>query len=217
MQYVSPFDRNVFINCPFDEEYDIIFKSFVYTVLACGYYPVTALQISDSGQRRLDKIVQLIFSSKYSIHDISKVRLDTTTSLPRFNMPFELGIDIASRNYHNNKLKTKKMLIFESKKYQANEYLSDLSGSDKSVHQMNTYQAIKSIRIWLNADSEHILPSVKTIEKSFDDLIKKLPSICNFLNIDCHTLSDSYKDLTHVMREWIDDYPGLISNNTSLL
>ena len=112
----NSFANRVFINCPFDPGYDEIFRASTYTIIACGFYPVSALQQNDGGPR-LDKLSKLIKSCKYSIHDISMVELDNESKLPRFNMPFELGIDYGCRTYGAPALRGKNFLIFESSQH----------------------------------------------------------------------------------------------------
>jgi hypothetical protein len=69
---VNPeFDRNVFINCPFDLEYAPIFEAIVFAVHDAGFRPKCARERLDSGEIRLQKIVELIRASRYSIHDLS--------------------------------------------------------------------------------------------------------------------------------------------------
>lgn len=88
-------NRQVFINCPFDAEYRDIFHAVCFTVLCCGFYPRSALEAINSAHVRLDKIFRLIGACDLSLHDISRTQPDPATGLPRFNMPFELGIAIA--------------------------------------------------------------------------------------------------------------------------
>jgi hypothetical protein len=49
------------------------------------------LEAVDSGQLRFQKICQLILKSPYGIHDLSRIELDPSSQLPRFNMALELG------------------------------------------------------------------------------------------------------------------------------
>src|ERR1051326_1964151 len=98
MSKARPSD-SVFINCAFDEQYVSMLETIVFAVLACGFKPRSALEAGDSGEGRLDKIARLIRESKYGIHDISRVELDRSSRLPRFNMPFELGLDIGCRRF----------------------------------------------------------------------------------------------------------------------
>ncbi len=57
--------------------------------------PRATLEIP-GGARRLDRILELIRSCAYAIHDLSRVELDAhKPRTPRFNMPFELGLSVA--------------------------------------------------------------------------------------------------------------------------
>ena len=66
------FDRNVFINCPFDDQYAPLFNATVFTVHVIGFLSRCALKASNAGQFRLIKILEIISQCKYSIHDLSK-------------------------------------------------------------------------------------------------------------------------------------------------
>lgn len=83
---------NVFINCPFDEEYKPIFYSIVFAVFDCGFNPRCALEVIDAAQVRIDKINNIIEECTFGFHDISRTELDNEFNLPRFNMPLELVV-----------------------------------------------------------------------------------------------------------------------------
>lgn len=85
--------KNVFINCPFDDKYFDLLQTLVFTISYYGFTPRISLENSDSGPSRLDKIIQLISESKYSIHDLSRLQSKSANEYNRLNMPFELGID----------------------------------------------------------------------------------------------------------------------------
>jgi hypothetical protein len=89
---------NVFLNVPFDDEYEPLFAALVFTVSACGYRVRCALEDDDSGDIRLDKLVQLIRESPRSIHDLSRIQ-PGHNDLPRFNMPFELGLALGAKRF----------------------------------------------------------------------------------------------------------------------
>ena len=55
-----PFDRNVFINCPFDEGYLPLLRPLLFTTFYVGLNPRITLESLDSGRPRIDKIVKLI-------------------------------------------------------------------------------------------------------------------------------------------------------------
>ena len=86
---------SVFLNIPYDAAFENLLLAYIAAISAFGFTPRATLQIP-FGQRRLDRIVQLIRQSKYSIHDLSRVQLGRRAPrTPRFNMPFELGLTIA--------------------------------------------------------------------------------------------------------------------------
>jgi len=87
------FNKNVFINCPFDSKYDFLLRPILFTIIYFGFTPQIASRTGDSGEQRITKIVSLILKSKYSIHDLSRIRSAKRLELYRLNMPFEFGID----------------------------------------------------------------------------------------------------------------------------
>ncbi|HEX8266252.1 MAG TPA: hypothetical protein VF596_12655, partial [Pyrinomonadaceae bacterium] len=70
----SDFEKNIFINCPFDDEYRILLQPLLFTIIYFNFNPRIATERSDSGEQRIDKICELIKSSKYSIHDLSRLQ-----------------------------------------------------------------------------------------------------------------------------------------------
>jgi tyrosine-protein phosphatase YwqE len=64
------FRKNIFINCPFDEEYKPLLRSLLFAVIDCGFEPRIATERNDSAEVRLKKILNLMRESCYSIHDI---------------------------------------------------------------------------------------------------------------------------------------------------
>src|SRR5438874_3253316 len=93
------YDRNVFVNCPFDDDYRRLFEAVVFAVYDCGYTPRCALEIEDASEVRIDKITKIIGDCRFGIHDISRTEPDAATSLPRFNMPFELGLFFGAKRF----------------------------------------------------------------------------------------------------------------------
>jgi hypothetical protein len=88
----------VFINVPFDDAYDPLLEVLIFTIQASGYKVRCALEEDDSGDIRLDKLVRLIGESPRSIHDLSRIDRGAG-DLPRFNMPFELGMAMGARRF----------------------------------------------------------------------------------------------------------------------
>ncbi len=77
---------SVFINCPFDDDYQPIFDSIVFATVACGFTPRSATETGTVSDPRMDRIREALFSSRYSIHDLSRCRGHGDANLARFNM-----------------------------------------------------------------------------------------------------------------------------------
>ncbi|HEX8904122.1 MAG TPA: hypothetical protein VF771_04730, partial [Longimicrobiaceae bacterium] len=107
------YDANVFINCPFDGEYERLFRAIVFAVQACGFRPRSALEIDDGSEVRLEKIMRIIGECRYGIHDLSRTELDDEGNLPRFNMPLELGLFLGAKYFGGGVQKEKACIIFD--------------------------------------------------------------------------------------------------------
>lgn len=121
----------VFLNLPYDPKFENLFLSYICAVQAFGMDPRVTLEIP-GGTRRLDRIFSLIQSCEYSVHDLSCVQLDRAKpSTPRFNMPFELGLAVASEMMGSGR---QMWFVMESLKYRLGKSLSDLNGTDPYIH-----------------------------------------------------------------------------------
>jgi hypothetical protein len=105
-----PFERSVFINCPFDEAYEPILQAILFCVVFLGFYPRIARERNDSAEVRVEKITSLIEASKYSIHDLSRAQAAKKGEFYRLNMPFEYGIDWACRRWFGSGRNAKRLL-----------------------------------------------------------------------------------------------------------
>jgi hypothetical protein len=96
--------------------------------MACGYIPRCALDLSDSAAVRFEKILKLIRACDLSVHDISRVQLDSSSGLPRFNMPLELGADLALRLEGSATDRKRRVLVMDAELHRYDQTLSDISG-----------------------------------------------------------------------------------------
>lgn len=101
------FEKNGFINCPFDSRYIPLLHPLMFTLLYLELNPRIATESLDSGVQRIDKICRLLKESKYSIHDLSRLKSDAVDEFYRLNMSFELGIDYGGRKFAKDYLKKK--------------------------------------------------------------------------------------------------------------
>jgi|ERR1051325_4755588 hypothetical protein len=196
------YEQNVFINCPFDPEYAPIFEAIVFAVNDLGFRPTCARERLDSSEVRLQKILSLIASSRYSIHDLSRTSLDHTNALPRFNMPLELGIDLGCKAYHSE-CSDKSLLIFDSEQYRFQKFVSDIGGQDIHQHSNDPKTAVIRVRNWLRTESGRSIRGGATVYARYEAFRDALPRICSKLHLDVADLT--FADFSYTIGFWLRD------------
>lgn len=144
-----PFERSVFINCPFDDEFAPILQAICFCVAYLGFYPRLAPENADNAAARLDRMLDAVRGSKFAIHDLSRCKSMAAGEYARMNMPFELGIDHGCRRYGQGLLQEKMILILERTRYDYQKALSDIAGWDIHVHGEDHQKAVRRVRDWL--------------------------------------------------------------------
>ena len=167
----SGFHTNVFINCPFDEEYTPLLRPLLFSVIRAGLTARIASETLDSGVARINRICELIRQSKYSIHDLSRIRSTTEGEFYRMNMPFELGMDIGCKVFSRGLLKQKRCLILETEQYRYQRALSDLSNSDIKHHQNQPEEVVRQVRNWLVQIGFAGIPSGTAMWEEFNEFM----------------------------------------------
>jgi hypothetical protein len=148
----APFEKCIFINCPLDTDYEPILQAILFCITYLGFSPRLSTERNDSGENRLDKIRELIESSKCSIHDLSRCEAKKKGEPCRLNMPFELGVDYGCRQYRRGR-KDKKFLVLEEQVYRYQKVISDLSGCDTKSHGGDFQKALAHVRNWLVSEA----------------------------------------------------------------
>jgi hypothetical protein len=202
------FETNVFINCPFDDEYQPLFYAIVFAVNDLGFNAKCAKDESNAGKSRIEKIQDLIAECKFSIHDISRVELDPVNNLPRFNMPFELGLDLGCKQYGKTYQRNKVVLVLETEQYRYQKYISDLAGCDPVAHHNSEEEVIDHVRNWLRLELEPKLaatPSGSLIYQRYQQFQIDLPSLCAMVNWNVNKLP--FSDFSWSVADWITRNP----------
>jgi hypothetical protein len=202
------FEKNVFINCPFDDKYLPLFRAVIFTVHDMGFRARCALEASNAGKVRIDKIQDIIAECKYSVHDISRTALDKIHKLPRFNMPLELGLDLGCKRFGKDHEQEKVVLVMDVEQYRYQKFISDIAGQDVYAHGGTEKQIIKVVREWLRPELDPkavIIPSGAEILKRFQSFQKDLPSICARLRWDPNNLE--FVDYAYAVATWISAHP----------
>ncbi len=197
------YSDSVFINCPFDSQYSPLLNTIIFTVFDCGFVPRCALEESDSGVIRIDKLFRLIKSSKFAIHDISRTELNSRNALPRFNMSFELGIFLGAKEYGDSAQRKKICLVIDKHRHQYQKSISDISGQDIKAHNDNPKKIMKAVRDWLNCHhkSSLPLPGAEAIWQRYAVFQAELPQMCRALRLKLRSLT--YVDYIFLVSEWL--------------
>ncbi|MBY0448691.1 MAG: hypothetical protein K2P95_08360 [Hyphomonadaceae bacterium] len=199
-------NRSVFINCPFDEQYQLLFWASIFAVLDCGYVPRSALEAANGAEVRLDKIFKIIQDCRYGLHDLSRTELDPVNNLPRFNMPFELGIFLGAKRFGDKEQRAKNCLIMDREKFRFQRFISDISGQDIEEHDLDPHRYILRIRDWLNTSRQtgsEPLPGGAHIADRFKAFKVDLPEIAKSLKLEMMSLS--FRDYTHLAAKWLNE------------
>lgn len=194
--------QNVFINCPIDEAYAPLFHAMVFTIHMVGFRPRCSREANDSGDSRLEKIMRIIATCKYGIHDISRTQLDGNR-LPRFNMPFELGIDLGYRHSGNSKYRTKVHCILDTQRFRYQKFISDLAGRDPFAHHNKPKNIVSIVRDWLRTASGISMPSGAVIYREYKKFRRHLPKICRLSNLDMNEIT--FADYSYIVAKWCEE------------
>ena len=172
----------------------------MFTICACGYIPCCALEDLSSGDR-LKKIIDLIDSCTFSIHDISLTELDHD-NMPRFNMPFELGLAYA-RKYQ----KKPSMLVMDRELHRFKSFLSDLKGCDAAAHAGDPLEVITQVRHWLSSNERLPLNGPIHMRNWYAGFQSDLPGLCAKAGFHRNALTSP--DFVFCSLYWLDNYVPL--------
>jgi hypothetical protein len=199
------FEKNVFINCPFDNDYRVLIKPLVYSILFLGFNPKLSQTISSSNIR-INGIKEIIRSCKYGIHDLSRSKPMKDGNLPRFNMPYELGLDIGAMEYGSAKLKTKKILILETEKYYYQKIISDIAGQDIENHNDDPYTLITKVRNWFSVNFKKTqIEGQRVIWISYNQFVEDLNTQLTGKYTSQEIEEMPIADFIKFARDWIDE------------
>lgn len=169
--------RSAFVNCPFDAAFRPLFDAIVFTLTFCGFTVRSALEVRDSGEARLLKIIRLLEGCRFSVHDISRVELDDGSGLPRFNMPIELGIALGMKHLGRAELTDHAMLVLDAERYRYQMFASDLAGVDIAAHGGETNRVIDEVRGFLASQNPGRLPGAAAIHDALLAFERDLPRL----------------------------------------
>lgn len=149
----------------------------------------------------MDKLFSIIRECRYGVHDICRTDLDPVNDLPRFNMPFELGIFFGARTYGDKNQKLKRVLIFDIEQYRYQRFISDLAGYDIHAHGGDPTLAVRTLRDWLANVSRRKLPSANRVEGLYRSYLDDLPDLAAAGDFDPDDIP--YVDFELMVVDWL--------------
>ncbi len=171
--------EGAFLNVPYDQPYEDLFLAFIAGLCGFGFIPHATIEIPGSA-RRLDRILTLISRYRYSFHDLSRVELDAPPlPTPRFNMPFELGLAVATAKMG---LRKHEWFVFEAVKHRISRSLSDLGGTDPYIHQGTPHGLLSALTNALSRSRHR--PTVIQLAKVLENLKKTATIVKKDLQTD---------------------------------
>lgn len=161
--------RAVFLNIPYDGAFARLYLAYIVGLSGLGLRPRVTLGLP-GGKQRLGRILGLLDSCAYSVHDLSRVQLDRSRPrTPRFNMPFELGMAVARASGRHEG-----WFVFEARPRRLQKSLSDLNGVDAHIHG-GTVEGV--LRELCNAFVASGRPGVPAMLSAYRRLRRQVPAL----------------------------------------
>ena len=191
----------VFLNIPYDDHFRRQYLAYIVGLSQLGLQPKATLGIP-GGERRLDRILALIQSCRYSIHDLSRVEIDRNPPpTPRFNMPCELGLTITWQKLNPSR---HTWFVFESRRRRLQKSLSDLDGTDPNIHGGMVEGIMREL---CNAFVRRrgTVPSVPGMMKTYRRVVRQLDDV--LVNAGANSLFEArvFEDLCFVARAIVEE------------
>ena len=195
VRYLPHTKVSLFLNIPYDASFRDLYLAYIAGVSSFGLAPRATLEIP-GGERRLDRILSLIRSFAYSLHDLSRVELDHhPPRTPRFNMPFELGLAVS---WQKLKRANHTWFVFEAIKRRAEKSLSDISGTDVYIHNGNVRGVFTQLcNAFIRLKSQ---PTTQDMEQTYLRLHDLLPKLQKQTGADSPFEARIFRDLVVAAR-----------------
>jgi hypothetical protein len=168
----------VFLNFPYDKEFEQLSYSMMFGVVASNLIPICALDITSPDLPRLNNIVNSIKNCHYSIHDFSKSKGEGEHNYSRFNMPIEMGMAL----FHamNTQLIEHRCCFFSSEPNDYKVFSSDLAGLDAKNHENDDSRLVGIVYEWLINNGPGLIMTnlpIAEIQEGYHIFLSKLEQV----------------------------------------
>lgn len=188
----------VFLNVPYDHDFEKLFLAYIAGITAFGLVPRATLEIPSSS-RRLDKIIALIETCRYSVHDLSRVKCNPhAPRTPRFNMPFELGLAVAYQRKVGGEKHS--WFVCEAMQFRLAKSLSDLNGTDPYIHDGKIVGVFRELcNIFARSDRQ---PTTQQMGQVYREISQNLAEIMRRSGATSPYTTRVFKDLIFVASDY---------------
>jgi hypothetical protein len=137
----------VFLNYPFDAEFEPLARAMHFAIVAAGLIPVCAKDLTSPDRPRLEMLVHAIDNSHLSVHDFSRLTGEGQQNLARLNMPVEMGMALfhalrTQRTEH-------RCAFFVQQPHAYQGAASDLAGLDPITYDNDEMSLVSGVYDWL--------------------------------------------------------------------
>lgn len=209
------YDVNVFINCPFDDEYEPLFRAMVFTIFSCGFIPQCAKGISNQNLR-FQRIIELIGECRYGLHDLSRIEIGT---MLRNNMPLELGVFIGCMRFGSKFDYEKEYRILDSDAHRYNQHTSDIKADDADYHYNKPPELIARVRDWLAGlpfrDRSYLIPGADWLIERYARFEAEAPALCKELFLTFGKLK--FDEFCTITTDWLNIQQAIFEEAQRLL
>ena len=182
-----------------------LLNALVFAVSSCRRRPRCALEAYNAGTVRIDKIAAIIRDCRWGIHDLSRTE-PNAEGLPRFNMPFELGLFLGANRFGDRWQREKSCLVLDRDRFRFQRFISDIGGQDVVAHDDQPVQIIAAVRDWLSAELRHESPRLAgagAITARFARFQSELPAICEASEREAGSLT--YPEYCAAVADWLTE------------
>ena len=117
-------------------------------------------------------------------------------------MPLELGLFLAAKKFGNRAQRRKKCIIFESRQYEYQKFISDIAGQDIHCHRKSEKLLIEELSAWLRRESkDDIVPGGSSIFREFQKFTKQLPALCKAVRLKPSEMT--FPDYRRMAEKWL--------------
>ena len=174
----------VFLNYPFDRDFESLANAMNFSVVAGGLLPLCAHDLATPDRPRLEMLVDAIRNCNYSAHDFSRSVGEGPQNFSRMNMPIEMGMGLfyalaTQREKH-------RCIFFVPTPHDYQRFASDLAGLDPKCHYNDDTRILADMYEWLRG----VVPSPLFNSKATVEIIAKYEEFSEQLKTVVGTRTD---------------------------